>query len=214
MFKSGRLKKIISVLFTGILVIGFMQTTHAASKKTFKCWTNKEGIRECGNVMPPEYAQKGHVEINEDGRVIDKVGAARTKEQLIEDARLKVLEEEKEKQAEAQALHDRALLSTYGNTDDMQMARDDRVRAIDASVKMANDKITSLDKAMSSLKKQAANYERSGKSLPKVLREDMDLTQGKIDRQKRLITDKEQEKEHIKQQFDNDIARYKKLKGL
>ena len=25
-----------------------------------KCWTNNDGVRECGNAVPPEYAQQGH----------------------------------------------------------------------------------------------------------------------------------------------------------
>ncbi|MDH5436981.1 MAG: hypothetical protein OEX83_09495 [Gammaproteobacteria bacterium] len=215
MLKSRRLKKFTSVVFTCMLFSVFVQTLDAASsKKTFKCWTNKEGIRECGNSMPPEYAQQGHVEVNEDGRVVDKVDAAKTKEQLIEDARLQAIEEENKKQATLQARQDHALLSTYSNTDDMRMARDGKLRAVDASIKMANDKITSLTKAMESLKKQAADHERTGKALPKVLQEDMELTQGKIDRQKKLIADKQQETLDITQQFENDIQRFNKLKGV
>ena len=212
MFNNRRLKNIASIVFTCILFSGFVHTTGAASKKTFKCWTNKEGIRECGNSMPPEYAQQGHIEVNEDGRVVEKVEAAKTKEQLIEDARLQAAEEEKKKQAELQARHDHALLNTYNNTDDMLMARDGKLYAVDSSIKMANDKITSLTKAMASLKKQAANNERAGKALPKVLKQDMVLTQGKIDRQKKLISDKKLEKDDIKQQFDNDIKRFQEIK--
>ena len=212
MLKSRRLKKIVSVIFTCVLFSGFMQTASAA--KTFKCWTNKEGIRECGNVVPPEYAQKGHVEVNKEGRVVDKVDRARTEEELKEAARLKIIEQEKKRQAEVQARYDHALLSTYGNIDDMKMARDGRLHAVDASIKMANDKITSLNKVMKGLKKQAANHERSGKALPKILQEDMNLTQDKIERQKILITEKEQETRDITQQFENDIARFQKLKGL
>ena len=32
-----------------------------------KCWTNSEGVRECGNTIPPEYAQKSHEEVSEQG---------------------------------------------------------------------------------------------------------------------------------------------------
>ena len=28
-----------------------------------KCWTNDDGVRECGNTVPPKYAQKAHREL-------------------------------------------------------------------------------------------------------------------------------------------------------
>ncbi|MDH5190096.1 MAG: hypothetical protein OEW89_02475 [Gammaproteobacteria bacterium] len=215
MFKSRRLKKIFSLLVTAIFMFGVAQISQANSsgKKTFKCWTNKEGIRECGNVVPPEYAQKGHEEVNVEGRVVDKVERAKTVEELKEAARLKAIEQSNKKKAELQARYDHALLSTYSNTDDMIMARDGKIRAVDSSIKLANDKIASLVKAMEGLKTQAAHYERTGKPLPKVLQEDMDLTQGKIDRQKDLIDEKQKEKEDIKLQFESDIERFNELKG-
>ena len=30
----------------------------------FKCWTNSDGVKECGQNVPPEYAQQGHEEVN------------------------------------------------------------------------------------------------------------------------------------------------------
>jgi hypothetical protein len=35
------------------LTCGFSLTADAA----IKCWTNKEGVKECGDTVPPEYAQ-------------------------------------------------------------------------------------------------------------------------------------------------------------
>jgi len=215
MFNYRRLKNISSIVLTAALVLGFSQTTFAASpKNTFKCWTNKEGVRECGNAVPPEYAQQGHVEMNEKGMVVDKVERAKTRTELEEEARLKIIEDEKKKQVEEQARLDRALLSTYSNTDDMIMARDGKIRAIDATIKLANDKIVALTDALNVLKKQAADTERAGKPLPKQLQEDMELTQGKIDRQQQLITDKKQEQQDINAQTERDIQRFQELKGV
>ena len=47
-----------------------------------KCWTNSEGVRECGNVVPPEYAQKGHREMSNQGIMIKEVARAKTPEEL------------------------------------------------------------------------------------------------------------------------------------
>ena len=52
-------------------------TTHAR----FKCWTNSDGVRECGENVPPEYAQQGHEEINKLGITVDKQERAMTEEE-------------------------------------------------------------------------------------------------------------------------------------
>ena len=40
-----------------------------------KCWVNKDGLRECGNVVPPEYAQGGHSQVTPSGTVREVEGA-------------------------------------------------------------------------------------------------------------------------------------------
>jgi hypothetical protein len=47
-----------------------------------KCWKNHEGVRECGNVVPPEFAQEGHEEKSKSGRTIGAQGRARSAEEL------------------------------------------------------------------------------------------------------------------------------------
>ena len=51
-----------------------------------KCWTNKEGYKECGNAVPPEYAQQGHTELNKQGLVVDQQERAKTPEELAAEA--------------------------------------------------------------------------------------------------------------------------------
>ena len=54
---------ILSLLLSGALATPF-------ANAGIKCWTNKDGVRECGNAVPPEYAQQGHT-------VKDKQGLTR-----------------------------------------------------------------------------------------------------------------------------------------
>ncbi len=56
-----------------------------------KCWTNKEGIRECGRTVPPEYAQKGYTERSDSGVKVKEITRAKTAEEIeqqrLEEAR-------------------------------------------------------------------------------------------------------------------------------
>ncbi len=63
-----------------VLVTGLSPSPPAHAR--IKCWTNKDDIRECGNVVPPEYSQKGHEELSDQGIVIDRKERAKTPEEL------------------------------------------------------------------------------------------------------------------------------------
>lgn len=52
-----------------------------------KCWTNDDAVRECGNVIPPQYSQQDHKEINRQGVTVATSRRAKTKDELAEDAR-------------------------------------------------------------------------------------------------------------------------------
>ena len=70
-----------------VCLLGFCIAAPGAMAGSIKCWTNKEGVRECGAVVPPEYSQQRVEIMNERGIVVDVKEAAKTKEQLAEEAR-------------------------------------------------------------------------------------------------------------------------------
>ena len=47
-----------------------------------KCWHNKDGVRECGNAVPPEYAQQQSEEKDKSGLTVKTQERAKTQEEL------------------------------------------------------------------------------------------------------------------------------------
>ena len=49
-------------LFSTMIVMFALSglTLSGTAQARMKCWTNNEGVRECGNSIPPEFAQKEH----------------------------------------------------------------------------------------------------------------------------------------------------------
>src|SRR6056300_1076175 len=95
--------------FVGLFIMLISLQANAA----IKCWTNNEGIRECGNRVPPEFAQQGHQEISESGMVIEEQSRAKTKAELAEDAKQKALLAEKKRKQAEQKRTDNILLATF-----------------------------------------------------------------------------------------------------
>lgn len=189
-------------------------TLSGSVQARMKCWTNNEGIRECGDRVPPEFAQKGHQEIDKGGMVREETGRARTKEELAEDKRLAKLEAEKDKQAEEKENLDRILMETFTSVSDIERARDERVTVLDAAIKLTQARSEKIQLDLDKRIKSAANEERSGKSPSEALLKDIDSLKRQLNNNDTFIEGKRAAQEEIKQAHAKDIERFKKLKGI
>ena len=59
-----------AIITLGSIVL--LTTISGPASARFKCWTNHEGVRECGEKVPPEFAQQGHQEMSKQGVVVGK----------------------------------------------------------------------------------------------------------------------------------------------
>jgi len=189
-------------------------TLSGTAQARMKCWTNNEGVKECGNKIPPEYAQQEHQELGKGGLVREKTQRAKSDEELAEARRLEKEQAEQAKLVAEKKKQDQILLATFSNVSDIERARDERVTALEATIKLTqarNDKIQlDLDKRIQT----AANAERSGKAPPEALLEDIDSLKRQISNNDKFIEGKRAEQEQIKTEHANDIAHFKKLKGI
>lgn len=188
-------------------------TSPHAVAASIKCWTNSEGVRECGNVVPPEYAQKGHEEVSEQGVTVDTQERAKTNEEIererLDEERRKI----QQKLEEAQQKRDRVLLATYATEDDMRLAHRGKIAAIDSRITHAEQLVNRLKRSLKDLVREAANQEIGGKDISKE-------TLGNIKRVKRQILEqvffieaREEEKSQLNARFEDELARFKNLKA-
>ena len=205
MTKTKHLRLILPLL----LGIGLLP---GAVQAEIKCWTNSDGIRECGNAVPPEYAQQGHDVINKSGIVIKHHERAKTEEELAEEARLAAIAEEKKRLAEERAAHDRVLLDTFANEDEILMARDGKITSVRTEIRLTNRSMNTAEERLQKLRKQAANLERASKDVPEKLAHDIQQTRDQIAEYESFIENKQSERKMINQQFEADIKRYRELR--
>ena len=186
----------------------------AAGGARMKCWTNHEGVRECGDMVPPEYIQQGYMEIDKEGIVRDVKERAKTPEELAEARRLAALEAKKQREKEKQQTRNRVLLQTFSSVRDIERARDDRVSALEAAIKMAGVRSENIRLKLNDHIKRAADSQRMGQTPARTLLEDIEALRGQIENNVRFIAEKRIEQEQIRQAHALDIERYKRLKGM
>ncbi len=178
-----------------------------------KCWTNKEGVRECGNVVPPEYAQQGHEVLNDQGITVDEVERARTKEEIAEQKRLEARRKKQEQLAKERAARDRVLLDTFANIDEMEMALDGKLIAIETEIQVTRKNMEKAKQRLQNLQTSAANMERTGKPVSQKLAKDLKETETQIEDYREFIKAKEEERERTKEKFAKDMERFRELRS-
>jgi len=174
-------------------------------------WTDDEGTVHYGDRVPPEYSTRERKSINYQGRTVKVYEAAKTPEEKADAKRLEELEARKKKLAKKRAIHDRSLLATYASKEDMLLARDGKVLAVESLIQLTHSRISSMQKRLLDLTEEAAKYERSGKELPLSLQRQITNLQDQITHNKNFAKDKELEMEGIKRQFESNIRRFAEL---
>ncbi|MGF1614459.1 MAG: hypothetical protein ACFCVA_11280 [Gammaproteobacteria bacterium] len=182
-----------------------------------KCWTTGEGVRECGNIVPPEYAQRSHRELSQQGFVVRQTARAKTREELEQEhaEELKHMAEESERArtAKEQAKRDRMLLYTFTNEEDLVLARDGKLQAIDARVKHMESRINKLERSMLDLRSRVALAERRGDGIPSELQGEIVSIERQIADNREVIQRWHAEQEEVKASFEADLQRFRQLKG-
>ncbi len=201
---------------SSLVLLGCMLAAGPAAAG-IKCWTNKDGVRECGNTVPPEYAQMGHELKSETGLTIKKQGRAKTPAEVATER------EQREAAAQAQAAADeaarrqaaldRVLLDTFSSEDDLALARDGQLANIASQIKVTESHIDKLERSLDQLISEAATLEGRNKPVPEGLTADIAGIKTQIEEQRAFIATKQAEQQAIRDKFESDLARFRELRG-
>lgn len=199
------------LLSAGLLLLGSVLA--APSHAGIKCWTDKHGDRACGDSVPPEYSQEGHEVLNQQGIVIKEQAAAKTPQQLAAERKKKEQEAAAERKREAQAKRDRVLLDTFSSEDDLKLARDGKLAAIESQIKLTEGQLDKLQHNLDDSIKAAAQMERQGKEPSKQIKENIANVRKQIAENQQFIASKRLERKHVRARFAADIKRFRELKA-
>lgn len=201
-------RTLVPILLTSLLLFaGQVQA------KNIKCWHNKNGVRECGRVVPPEYSQSRIEIVNERGLVVDVIEAAKTPEELAiekEKAELHRLREEERKE---KARQDAILLNTYTTERDLILARDNNLKAAQGQIDISKGNLKLLQNNLADLQEHAANHERAGREPPAKLVADINRLSAQIKKKSEIIESKEVTLKEMKDRFARDLKRFRELKS-
>jgi preprotein translocase subunit SecD len=190
----------------------------------YKCVDSK-GITHVGDTPPAGCADVPLYEISKSGRILQKIDATPTPEQLklrLEEADRK---KEAEKQAHEQKRKDLALLNTYSTEREVDVARDRNVEPIVARIRSAEERLRVVEKREKQLNDELEFY-KAGQSKSAKGRDDATRREEappalvfeaeRIRREKETLTKgivtHGKEIEALKAKYDSDKQRWVALK--
>ncbi len=207
---------VFDIAVRGVLLAALGGLTVQANA-SIKCWINKDNVHECGNAVPPEYAQEEHEVKSANGITIKTQGRAKTRDEIAQQRAEQDRAARKKAAADAiarkQAAADKVLLDTFGSEDDMVLARDGQLANLDSQIKLTKSQIEKVEKSLDQLISKAADFEKRNQKVPPNLLKDIARLQGQIAEQKGFIEAKLSDQTKLRKKFELDIARFRELRG-
>ena len=203
--------------FLAPLLLVVLFTATASGSKLYK-WTDAQGRVHYSDRVPPDAAAQEREIKSSRGTTLERVEAAKSREQLEAEQRQREQEEARrkaeEEAARQQAHADRTLLLTFSSTKEIERARDDRIAAIDGQITLTRSHIETLQAQLDKTRQQAANAERTGRGAPQDLHNRARDIERQISEYQVFIQIRERERAAIAERFEADLTRYKELKAV
>ena len=168
-------------------------------------WRDDKGVTQIDQSVPPEYANRVIKHLDSKGHVVqDKKPEAGANALEAKTADQKAVVEQRRR--------DKALLNTYSNEKEIDLARDRNLRLVDARIKNIQEMQQSAQEDLDSFRKEAKSI-GAGKTIPASVQVDISVAENRIAKLKQDMDAAKAKAASVKTAFEADKARYRELIG-
>lgn len=199
-------------------LLGIMATIPATSLAAEKVgnlykWTDDEGRIHYTDTPPPEAANEKREVLNKRGITVDVLAAEKTPEQLAAQERARKQAAKQAALEAEQAKRDHALMATYTKVSEIERARESRLQAVEAKIRVASGNVANLEERIIKLEKQAAQYKKNRGKVPPYIIQQLNDARAQLLENQHYLMDRRTEQDAIRAEYAKSIARFKKLKA-
>jgi hypothetical protein len=186
-------------------------------QRLFK-WVDENGVTHYDDKIPPEYANRDREVLNQHGVIVgSEQGEITTEERAAIEQREAAEAAAQHARAEI-ARRDRMLLETYLSVSDIVDLRDRRLELLESQIKVTELYLGNLRKKLVDLQAEASNYKPyttrpDAPEIPANLALDISRTTASIVSYEQTLSRTRADQEALRNSFDDDIARFRELKG-
>lgn len=177
-----------------------------AEAKLYK-WVDKDGTTHYGETIPPEYADRETKKL-EKGRLVDRKSTFDS---------LKTKSTKEDAPADKAALEarrrDDALLNSYTNEKEIDLARDRNLLQVEARINSYATVLKSAQASLDDLHKESEARTKNGQKIPQSLTEDIAAAEARVEKLKKDLEASQKESDAVKARYEADKRRFRELKG-
>lgn len=167
-------------------------------------YTNDKGVVVTGNSISPEYARKGYQIVTPGGEVLETIDREPTPEERAEYEKKEIDKVGAARQKE----QDKELLLRYGKVEEIQLAKDRKLTDIDNKIRMLNSNISALNQQIDFQQQAAAGYEREGQAIPIPVLSKIDALRQELKISENQLADRKREYEEENDRFAKETERF------
>ena len=186
---------------------------NASAGKLYK-WVDEDGNVHYGDAIPPENIVNKHSTISDKGVKLESIDKAKSEKErrLAQEkaAEQKRLAEEQARFNKIQKAYDQRLLHTYTSESELIRMRDRQISTIEGSITLTRSNINKLEIQLEKYSNEAKNADPESKA-GKAVFTNLDETRKQINEYKQFISNRRNEQEKIKSQFNRDLKRLRQL---
>lgn len=206
-------------LLLGLLCVGagsgagwWMRLGYADSS-TYR-WVDENGYVHYSDRIPPAQIDQGHIKLSEEGLRTERIAPAPTAEEIRQAVELERLQREEAQRIEQEKVANQQLMQNFRTLEDLALAREGKVAAVEALGQTTRDNMRFELKRLRELHQKSAELERAGKPVPAQFQEDIAKAEQLLRDGYSTILEHEFLKASIRQDFDEIMARYRRLRKL
>lgn len=200
---------LVLALLLGALFVAIAAHAHATLYK----WMDERGVVHYSDQLPVDAVNRANYELNRNGLTVKKTAQARPVVQQIpktEDDEQRLRQAERDRMIAAR--RDRALIESYANEAEIDLAKSRAVATIQGQVQSAEAFIAQMTKRREELESKKAGY--APRPVPGSIERELETIASELGRQNELIAGKKKESASVAARYDADKQRFRELHNV
>ena len=197
-----------SLLLTGVLLLALSPHAQATLYK----WTDARGVVHYSDQLPPDAVDRARYELNRQGLPIRKTEAARP---VVQRLAKNETEEQRAREAEREKViaerRDKALLESYTDPAEIDLAKSRAVATIDGQIQSAEAFIAQIQRRRDELESKKATF--APRPVPGEIARELLSIDDEIARQNEFIASRKKESATVAARYDADKLRFIELRA-
>jgi len=196
------------------LLLAFAAGAGAQQKgKKLYCW-NENGVRTCGDALPPGATDLARTEINaRSGATTREVGRTLTAAERAAAALAERQAADSAAAAASEKRQDLAMVASYATEADLRKSFGERISLLDDALKGSAMSEANLRRSLVSLLDQANALELSRKPIPPALLKSVRSQHAELEKQLRIAAEQRASRAALDGELAAAVDRYREMKG-